>query len=635
MSVLASRVPWGRQIGQIDEIAADILDDDMRGISARALSRIEPARQFEITRQAEAEQTARLVHGFYVYGVLLVVLFFTTNLFHEHPALMAVVAGMITAGTMLRVWVIGVARSAASRSPVFLRWAMKVTVGLCAGASGVLYCSVIYLYGFESWPFILTLIWITATAAGAVVAFTPDYSLLVIHLLPTFLPTLMTLWRPGLQPWAFVVGVTIFLIFNLLQGYRLHGDYWAKLVDQALLEEAKASAEAASRVKSQFLANMSHEIRTPMHGILGMSQLMFNTPLTAEQREYLTSLHGSAVGLLAVLNDILDLSKIEAGKLTLENIVFEVRGLVKEVCRVLAAQAESKGLALRCDVAEDVPLRVYGDPVRLRQVLLNLLGNAVKFTEAGEVATAVKIADRAETQVTLRFEVRDTGIGIPADKHATVFEAFSQADGSVTRRFGGTGLGLPISSQLVALMGGRLELESAPGAGSTFYFSCPFQATAEVETSEAPAAAGAGPAAAPAGKRLRILLAEDNRVSQTVAQKILTRVGHTVEVVATGREAVAAVESGSFDLVLMDNQMPELSGVEAAQMIRERGHRVPILALTADAMAGDEARFRSAGMDGYVSKPFRPENLYAEINRLAAAVESRGAAVTPNRIEAQ
>jgi signal transduction histidine kinase/ActR/RegA family two-component response regulator len=390
----------------------------------------------------------------------------------------------------------------------------------------------------------------------------------------------------------------------------------------------KAAAQAASVAKSQFLANMSHEIRTPLHGLIGMTDLAIETPSGPGQHQYLELVKQCGASLLSVINDILDISKIEAGRMQLDPVPFSLRQFLRAATPVLTVSAKQKGLQLELTIDPDVPDALIADSSRLNQILLNLAGNAIKFTEQGGVFISVACAELRPSSAVLRFAIKDTGIGIEPEKIETIFEVFSQADSSITRRFGGTGLGLAISSNLVTMMGGRIWVESTPQAGSTFFF------TAELKLDRTLKPASPAPAAAPhpplQRRPLRILLAEDNVVNQIVATRILEKNGHSVIRASNGEEALALFSRETFDAILMDVQMPVMDGLMATGKIRERETQtkshVPVIALTARAMQEDESICIDAGMDAYLSKPLQSEDLLRTLDELTASQD--GAAAT-------
>lgn len=562
--------------------------------------------QTSLQTQADAEIARRAPAGILVFGCMVPLLLLSSDFFRTHSAATLTALVVTYSSLALRACLVACGGNLfRSRRVVWLRLNFAAVLTPIA-MWDMFYCIIATGHGPETWDALLFLLCIICTCFGGLYSFTPRLSLLWPYQYTLLAgPLLVNLCVRSPHHWMIAAIVGSLLLFVTIQGRMLHAQFWEVLSTQASLRKAKLEAESASEAKSAFLANMSHEIRTPLNGVLGMIAVVLESELSAEQCQQLQMVRHSGLVLQGILNDVLDISKIDAGKAVLEACDFDLQAALREVVALMMPQARQKGLDLSLSYANDLPDWFRADAGKIRQIALNFIGNALKFTANGSVAVMVDKVDASPGQVTVRIAVRDTGIGISNEQQARLFEKFIQADSSTTRKYGGTGLGLAICRRLAEMMGGTVGVISAPSMGSTFWTALPLTPIARPETSPTLETGETSPRRHWRG---RMLVVEDNPINQKILARLLMRRGLTVATVSNGRDAVGMALKTRYSIIFMDCQMPEMDGYQATGEIRsQEGQRAlprtPIVAMTANAMPGDRDLCLRAGMDDYVSKP--------------------------------
>ena len=576
--------------------------------------------------QADAELARRAPAGMLVFACLVPLLLFSTNFFRVHHGAL-VTALVVTYGSItLRSWLVWRAGNLFRfRRSVWM--ALKFVAVLSPTVMwDMFYCINSTRSGPETWDPMLLLLCMVCTCFGALHSFTPKLSLLWAYQYTLLIgPVAVGVLVRSPHHWMIAASVGALLLFITVQGKVLYTQYWHGLEYEGSLRRAIQKAEAASEAKSAFLANMSHEIRTPLAGLLGMITVTLESDLPDEQREQLQVARHSGLLLQGILNDVLDLSKIDAGKVVLEARDFNLATTLEEVILLLKPEARKKGLELRVQYPADLPRWFRGDAGKIRQIALNFIGNALKFTAHGGVTVVVTADAGGPAEASTTIAVRDTGIGLTPEQQSHLFEPFTQADSSTTRRYGGTGLGLAICKRLAEVMGGSVGVVSTAGGGSTFWATLPLIRLDPRQANEIPHTKDSRPHPKRQG---RVLVVEDNLVNQKILTRLLERRGLDVDTAANGREAVRMVKAMPYALVFMDCLMPEMDGYQATELIRSHERqlpagRTPVVAMTANALPGDRERCLQAGMDDYLSKPLIVVELERILSQWIAGSEQK------------
>jgi len=599
------------------------------------LAELSPDLRSKAEKEAAAIFAARLSMGVVIYPIIAVVVWISTDYGHEHLSEFVALTALTAVGIILRLSVLSAREKICAKSPELWYRLIGLSVVILASTFGLLLAHAIAIYGFEKWTPIIILIWITGVISGSALSFAPNGKLLRLQLCGLLLPPLVcALWLHSSTALQYAFANVIFFLFTLFQGKQMNADFWKQLTARFLedqrreeielarriAEEERDKAKQAAKARSEFLTNMSHEIRTPMNAVMGMTNLILDQDLPNETLDYVKIIRSSSDALLTIINDILDFSKIESGKLEIENEPFCLYDCIEEVLELLANRATQNKVELVAQIDPDVAEWISGDVTRTRQILLNLVGNAVKFTAQGEVVVSAALRRNGAGSQTLYLAVRDTGIGIPAEKIAGLFQSFNQVDNSTVRRFGGTGLGLAISKRLTELMGGRIWVSSEFGVGSVFQIEIPYQPAAGQEATTEAASDWPGK---------RILVVDDNETNRISLTSYLNRWKFRSRAVSCGEEAMEAMRSEFWDAILLDWQMPGMSGAEFALAVRQEfgSATPPIIVLSSASVSSKEAFGDGPGrVAAVLSKPVRRQQLQRVVGEVLSG--SAGAKAT-------